>query len=273
MKIRHTTPLLLLFAAPILSATITPTFVSAFGDDSHTCSRLAPCQTWDAALAKTTPGGVVAALDATMFYGTANITQPVTIDGNGVALMGAVNVTATGTVIVRNLTVLGQGGGIAISNFNGADLRIENVTVSGFISNGLICKNGGTCSLDRVRIQNASYFGNGAGVLAWGSKVYISNSQMSLCEVGVATLAGGVMQVTNSIIQNNTIGVSTNDNGNPLVAAAGAGGTIRLNGNTITDNTTGLQVAGSGAAIVSFGNNAIFGNNVNGNPTLATTNR
>jgi len=73
-------------------------------------------------------------------------------------------------------------------------------------------------------------------------------------------------------VQNNTIGVSTNDNNNNP-ENSGAGRTIRLNGNTITDNTTGLQVAGSGAAIVSFGNNTVFGNTINGNPTLLTTNR
>ena len=195
MKTQPMLPILLLFTAPTMFAAITPTFVSAFGNDANSCSRLDPCQTWNAALANTAPGGVVFALDTHIFYGQATITQPVTIDGNGLAILGGIFVNATGPVIVRNLTVIGQGGGIPVYSATGADLRVENVTVSGSMSYGVYCKNGGTCSLDRVRVQNASYFGNGAGVLAWGSKVYISNSQFSFCEIGVATLAGGVMQV------------------------------------------------------------------------------
>jgi hypothetical protein len=107
MQLSHTLPILLLFTAPIMFATTTPTFVSIAGNDNNTCSRIDPCQTWDGALAKTTPGGVVFAVDIGFFYGTANITKPVTIDGNGITLMAGINVTGTGTVIVRNITALG----------------------------------------------------------------------------------------------------------------------------------------------------------------------
>jgi hypothetical protein len=70
-------------------------------------AELILAKTWDGALAKTTPGGVVFAVDIGFFYGTANITKPVTIDGNGITLMAGINVTGTGTVIVRNITALG----------------------------------------------------------------------------------------------------------------------------------------------------------------------
>jgi hypothetical protein len=195
--------------------------------------------------------------------------MPVTIDGGAsMPYVEAINVNTTGTVIVRNLMVVASGGGFIIYADSGANLRVENVTISGAPGYGVVCHGGSTCSLDRVRIQNAAQNGTGAGVLAWGSKVLVSNSEITNCEVGVGTIAGGLVQLTGSIIQNNIVGVSTNGNGNLISPIPG---TIRMNGNTITDNTIGLQVAGTGAALVSFGNNAIFGNTTNGNSTLTTT--
>ncbi|HWC95949.1 MAG TPA: right-handed parallel beta-helix repeat-containing protein [Candidatus Sulfopaludibacter sp.] len=267
-----TRPLLLLLTAPmIMTATSALTYVSATGDDSNNCVvRAMPCRTFSGALAKTTSGGTVWVVD-TGDFGGINITMPVTIDGGAsMPYVDGVNVNTAGVVIVRNLMVVGSGGGLLIYADSGANLRLENVTISGTPGYGVVCRNGSTCSLDRVRIQNAAQNGTGAGVLAWGSKVLVSNSQITNCEVGVGTIAGGLVQLTGSIVQNNIVGVSTNGYGNLFSLTPG---TIRMNGNTITDNTIGLHVAGTGAAIVSFGNNTIFGNTTNGNPTLVTVTR
>src|SRR5258708_37141064 len=56
------------------------TYVSGTGRDSNPCTRSAPCQTLQAALKLTTPGGEIQSLDSAD-YGYVTITQAVTIIG------------------------------------------------------------------------------------------------------------------------------------------------------------------------------------------------
>jgi hypothetical protein len=76
-----------------------------------------------------------------------------------------------------------------------------------------------------------------------------------------------VVEVDNSTIEFNGLGVSTNQNG-----SAGSAGTVRLGNTTITENFLGIKAAGTGAAIVSFGNR-IYGNKTDGGFTLLTSAR
>jgi hypothetical protein len=60
-------------------------------------------------------------------------------------------------------------------------------------------------------------------------------------------------------------GVQVENNTGSAVRAEGQGAIVRLNGSTITGNGTGLDLAGG--AIISFGNNAIGGNQNDGRPS------
>jgi len=84
----------------------------------------------------------------------------------------------------------------------------------------------------------------------------------------VSAANGSVVEVDNSTIEFNGLGVSTNQNG-----SAGSAGTVRLGNTTITENFIGIKAAGTGAAIVSFGNNRIYGNQTDGGFTLLTSAR
>src|SRR5690348_2512751 len=69
------------------------TYISGAGKDSNACSLSAPCQTLQAALNKTLPGGEVQSLNSAD-YGNATIRQSVTIIGTqGVTGMLGANVS------------------------------------------------------------------------------------------------------------------------------------------------------------------------------------
>ena len=259
--------LAVLLSAPLCAATLSHTYVSSgSGSDSNTCDRTHPCLTLAGALVNTSSGGEIDVLD-TGDYGGLTIDRPLTIDGAGaLATTGEISVNTTGVVILRNLSITAPTGVDAIG---AAALRVEHVTITGTsgMIYGVIC-GAGSCSLKDVRIQNFQHSGQGAAVLVEGpAKVSVTDCTLTGNDIGIAAFAGGLAEADNNFIQYNTIGVSTNDN------STGAGGTIRLGDNTITDNTTGLQVAGTGASIISYGDNRIFGNVTNGNPTVVTTNR
>jgi hypothetical protein len=96
---------------PTLSAR---TWVSASaGNDSNPCSRTAPCLTFAGALAKTTAGGEIDALDSGD-YGPVTITKAITLDGGNVAYIGAagsngitISAGPNDVVIIRNLRIDG----------------------------------------------------------------------------------------------------------------------------------------------------------------------
>ncbi|HEV2447211.1 MAG TPA: hypothetical protein VGS58_14865 [Candidatus Sulfopaludibacter sp.] len=262
-------PTILLLGSCCLAAAATRTYVSSGGTDSPnvTCSRTAPCATIQYALGFTDSGGEIDVMDTGDYSGGSKITvtQPVTIDGGAVlATTAEIDVNTAGLVILRNLSI--ASGAIGVANESTAWLRLEHVAISGAgLLFGVECP-AGSCALSDVRIRNAHNSGVGAAVLANGGKVSLTNCILTDSDVGVATPENGLAQVDSTTIQFNTIGVSTN--GNQTGQPAGA---VRLSNSAITDNGIGLQVAGG--SIVSFGNNRIFGNSTNGNPTLVTTNR
>src|SRR5262245_41556563 len=69
------------------------TYVSGAGKDGTACSMSSPCQTLQAAMAKTLAGGEIYTLDSAN-YGYVTITQAVTIIGEG----GAAGVLASSSV-------------------------------------------------------------------------------------------------------------------------------------------------------------------------------
>jgi hypothetical protein len=201
------------------------------------------------------------------------INQAVTINGEGVGTFTGfftVSDSNSGTVAIRNLSMyVPSGSGFMYSST--LDLRLEHVVITGgpTMNYGVNCTGSGNCLLNDVRIVNAHQAGTGAAVLGSGSvKVFVTNCIVESSDIGVSSANGSVVEVDNSTVEFNTVGVSTNQAG-----AAAAAGTVRLGNNTIAENTTGLQPTGTGAVIVSFGNSRIYGNATNGSFTLLTAAR
>jgi hypothetical protein len=126
-------------------ATIQRTFVSTSGNDANPCTRIDPCRNFAAAIANTTAGGEVVALDSGG-YGVFSIDKAITIAGAPGAHVAVtafagtgitVNVSGPDTVVLRNLYLTGLGGDDGIFFQGGGRLFVESVVASGFTQRGL----------------------------------------------------------------------------------------------------------------------------------------
>lgn len=220
-----------------------------------------------------------------------------------------INAAATAIVILRNIEINGAGAGSAgdratgisgIKFISGAALHVDNVNVYGFsrgidfqptgnaelyVGNSVIQRNfrsgivgnGGIIAipgisgsayvtLDNVRLER-----NNFGLRAEArSNVVIRNSVIS------GNLSNGVLAVSTGTaakvaIDSSTVSSNGSDASAGGIKSEGAGGLVRISNNLITDNTNGLLMA-SGGKIISYGDNRVDGNAVDGTPfqTIST---
>ncbi len=134
-----------LTAAAAVQAQNTRSWVSGTGLDANPCSRTAPCQTFQGALAKTIAGGEINALDEGGF-GPVTINKAITIDGGGAfagivsgGTVNGVTIAAgnTDVVILRRLTINGQlastpAGANGIRFNSGAALIVEDCVIENY---------------------------------------------------------------------------------------------------------------------------------------------
>lgn len=285
-----------IFAATLMNAQASRTWVSGVGDDVNPCSRTAPCKTFAGAISKTAAGGEIDALDPAG-YGALTITKAITIDGGGgevasVLVSGTngivVQAGPSDVVILRNLRFNGIGTGInGIRFLAGKDLNVENCYVFGFTTNGVdVALNQGTAA--SVHILN-SVFKNNGGVGIKASNTILPAVQVSVSETAVILDTTGIqatghshISVTNAVIQNasssgleadSTTGdgiitvdhsdVSSNVNG----ATTGGGGFIITADSKYAFNS---GTAFSGPSIFSFGTNRLHNNGSNGTSSVLT---
>ncbi|HYJ04661.1 MAG TPA: hypothetical protein VEX43_05980 [Chthoniobacterales bacterium] len=266
------------------------TWVSGTGDDQNPCSRTAPCKTFAGAQSKTATGGEISVLDPGGFGGI-NITKSLTLNGDG-TLAGilasglatgiTVNITTnltTDKVVVRNVSIQGAGTGTdGVRFLDGAELILDNVTISGFTDAGVDASlnQSSNLFLKNVRISKAGVgvrtqttsgtvsgaFENVAinGITNHGVEclnntiLALRNLQTSRCGLsGVRSSAATVdVSIENSVSSGNNIGYE---------APTGAG-PIRIANCGMYYNNTNCS-----PAVLSAGNNRSAGNTTTNNPT------
>src|SRR5438477_6123212 len=144
--------------ATLAQAQATRTWVSGVGDDANPCSRTAPCKTFAGAISKTANPGIINCLDPGGF-GTVTITKSIEIDCHytlGSVLASGVqgiivNATATDNVVLRGLSINGEGTTLGINGVNviqANSVTISDTHVSKFSSSGLVFSN--TTSVDNA---------------------------------------------------------------------------------------------------------------------------
>jgi hypothetical protein len=265
-------------------AQATRTWVSGVGDDANPCSRTAPCKTFAGAISKTAAGGFIDVLDPGG-YGAVTITKSITIDGSGGSIAGVlasgtqgiiVN-SATAIVHLRNLSIESPAvGSTSPQGLNGvqviaaAQVHIEKCVIGSFsqaavnynATGGFLfvadtsiqnnTANGIVVSSGRATIENLHANANGTGVLVNGNAIAtVRNSYFGGNGVGVqaSVNAAAVANVDNSVLSNNTFGVT-----------AANGATVRLSNSMISSNSnTGLNNDGV-SFIVSLQGNDLVGN-------------
>jgi len=199
--------LALVFAATVLCAAaaqaLPQTFVSASGNDANTCERAAPCRTFAGALAKTDANGEIIVLDAGE-YGRLSITKSVKVTAVGVyAAVRTVAVVTGGNKTAEN----------AVSIYSTQDIKValRGLTLIGAgINFGVAfgAQGGGTLSVEDCTIS-----GFKAGISAsFKSQVQVKDTVVRNNEIGISVnvTGGGVLtqMVQHCRLENNFNGLS-----------------------------------------------------------------
>jgi len=290
--------LLALASASAAQAAATRTHVSNAGNDANaafSCDYAHPCRTLAVALANTTPGGEILAIDSSG-YGKLVVDRSVSIVaapgvfagigvGAGGNATGVEIATAGVNVVLRGLTLTGQGGTYGIHMSNGSRLSVENCVVSGFASGqgvfvdapatvrivdslfrdnsiGVVLRNGARGSIAGSVFHGNSYDGIAvwAHVAGTTTTADVSDSVVTGSDFGLgvwvtADSAVGRLTVSRSTVSGNGHGIDSE-----WFSRAGGSATVYLSDTLVSENTIGLYQNGAGATFHSLGNNTVSGN-------------
>jgi hypothetical protein len=262
-------------------------FVSALGSDSNPCSIGQPCRTFQHAHDVVAAGGEINVLDPAG-YSAINITKSVNIEGHGYAGITApsgnavtINAEAFDDVSLRGVILEGVNAGNTGILFNsGRSLSVSESVVNAFQSTGIrfspsiLSNPASALFVSNVRVSNSttgvavtnalqSGYGTMTGILEHVQVVNQANGQGPGVVVGVSPGFSGPgysvtirVTISESVIANHTSGI----------AADGATAIMRVTRSTITGNDIGWS-ATNGAVLMSFGDNSLAGNTVDGAPT------
>lgn len=298
---------LFLLAGQAAHGQSTRTWVSVNGSDGNDCSRATPCRTLSSALARSSSGGEIDVLDSGDF-GTVTLNKSITVLAPGVlggiqAPSGTaitINAGPNDRVVLRGLTIDGLGTGLdGVSFLAGGALYIENCTVNNFGRYGVdFAPTNGSGKLfvtDAViRNNGVGSTGTGLHLIATTGPGFVATVDGLRSENNVAGIKAetlGVITVRNSLAANNGYSgfsavtpagsgslrmliensVSTHNGTNGVVASGGFA-TVTISNLAVTDNANGLS-QGFGGTIISFGNNRVQGNTVDGSPNQTLTER
>src|SRR3954468_15329681 len=260
-------------------------YVSFGGSDTNDCSRSSPCSSWQRAVNETLSGGEVVALDSAE-YSAVVVDRSVILDGGGarasILANGAdaaiyVNNPAA-KVVIRRLFLNGQGelpsvnqpgaaGPFGISVDAARAVRVEDVRISDFTRVGIRIapdKPSSTTIVDSLVADNGTHginifspTGDGANRVTLRNVTLTDNAQNG---IGTTTRGTGrvVVNVFNSLV---------GDNGLDGIRSQGANAKVRISNTGIVGNVGQGLHSLDGGQILSWGNNEIAGNTVDGAPT------
>src|SRR5262249_38939555 len=138
------------------------TFVSTNGDDLNPCSLAAPCRSFAKAMTQSAPGGEIVVQDSGG-YGAVTVDRDVAINAPpgvyaGISVFPGQNgvdvVAPAANVVLRGLTINGQGGNIGLRVQSG-NVHVENVVISG-IGTGIQIEDGTLVRIAGTVVRNTS---------------------------------------------------------------------------------------------------------------------
>jgi hypothetical protein len=297
--------LLALLAPAFAHAQASRTWVSGVGDDANPCSRTAPCKTLAGTISKTAAGGIINLIDSGGI-GAVTITKSITIQMQtplaGVLAAGTngiiINAAATDVVVLRGLAIHGFGTGLTgVRILRAGAVRIEDCDIQDFVESGIKAVNinplkltvqntrierilatasaddGGIvllpssgsvrAVLDNVSIHGVNQFGINVKP---DSRVTLRNSTIT-GTTGTALRVDGSTGLAQAMVDSTTLFDSSVN----AIQANGSAGIVRLSNSVLTNNVGAAMVATNSGQIISFGNNLLAGNQVNGTATSTAT--
>ena len=258
------------------------------------CTISDPCGSLSTAFAQTNTNGVITFLDSGDYVDPITINKSVTFDGTGTsATVYRLVVDGPGvTLTIRGLHFWGAGGEVGIDFQNGAALIIEDSTLrhylkavnfapataarlfvrdvlvsesgSGSIGGGIVVapRSGGSA---QVILERATVVKSVFGMVADGTSSSAGINMTIWDSVSSGNLNDGIIAVTQS--GGAPIGVmvtSTKSVNNRFgIRSVGPNVTVRVNSSDLIGNDNGLVFSGGGA-LLTFGNNAVRANAVDG---------
>jgi len=261
---------------------------AAFGSDANTatnCAAAAPCRFFTAAMSVTNPNGEVIVLDSGG-YGAVTITQSVALIAPtgvyaGISVFpgadGVTIATAGVNVVLRGLSINGQGGNNGINMTAGNSLTVENCVISNLTQNGILVnaatnvnitdtivrrnglngitlQNGVTATITRAVVSgnaNPGIFLN--GTTPGTSTADIADSTVDGNNYGIVAVSDVSTAVVKLSVRDSRI-VRNSNYGVYVTSNAGAAASLYSSNNMVSNNANGLLVANAGAKIISTGN-------------------
>jgi hypothetical protein len=274
--------------------------VSPNGLDSNACSQTAPCGSFQGAINKGSVSQIKCLTGGS--YGPVTITASITIDcgtGNiGTIFAPAGNAititTGPGVIVVlRHLSLNGNGstfkGGILAAAFNSGTLIVEDCMIQGFhAGDGIFFSP--TSGRGLLQVSNSQMFDNAIGIVVEPAAGQVASVALDRVELVANSntglqLVGGIVAgaMRDSIAgENGSTGVYTDASqvfftieessivanlGNGIFSQS-AGSVVSVGASTIGGNGTGVNAqAGS---LISFGNNQMSANGINGSFSSTT---
>jgi hypothetical protein len=266
-------------------------FVSGVGDDANSCSRTAPCKTFQRAHNVVADGGEIVAMDTgdPQFALPLTITKSVTITGEGV--FAGITLTsgnavyinsATAVVVLRHLSFYGVGTALnGIDVANAAALHVENCIVQGFTGQGLLVEASVPASM-KTFVKDTVMRNNGGNLIAAG-KAVLENCRFEGSSTGLEVSLGTKVTLHNCVMAgNSSFGLYCHDAGsqamvdgcqifsNDIAGIRSQGtGEVRVSNSKITNNVRGLSRLTAGK-ILSRISNSVLTNTVEDNTPNGT---
>jgi hypothetical protein len=275
-------------------------WISSTGGGSA-CTRTAPCATFSTAQLTTNAGGVISVVDPGD-YGGINITKSLTIRAESIdagvstsPIAGFFIIVTAGATDVVTLEGLHFNGATGIELNSGGHLHvvrcvITNGSVSGDAGIKFQPNSPSKLSVTDTVISNIGS-GTGGGIVinpqSGGSarvnleRVTVNGGAFGIAADGTGSTAGINMTIADSMVGGNSqdgIIAVTPSGGAPIgvyvkntksvnntfgIRSIGPNVTVRVDGSSIMGNSTGLSFS-DGGAILSYGNNAVNTNGVDG---------
>jgi hypothetical protein len=226
-------------------------------------------------------GGVLSSLTNGIIINTPGVNDVVrltnlTIHGASTGTNG-VKFLAGGTLFLDNVRISAinaaspNGYGVAFTPSGSSQLIVTNSIFDNNLTGGAILVSPGASGQALVTIENTRMVGNTVGLRSNGrTEVAMRNSVVS-GNLNSGVLAIGSSTEFSSMTVENCM-ITNNGATNPSAAGVYANGdlaVVRLSKNVITGNAYGIRSVFN-SSVVSFGNNMIEDNSIDGNPTATS---
>lgn len=234
------------------SAVAQRTFVASSGNDANPCSIAQPCRSFAAALAQTIDTGEIVVLDSAG-YGPVTIAQSVSITAPAGVYAGiSVPVSQTGItisagtfdVILRGVSIVGQGGGGIVAHHSGT-LMVERCTIDDVTGTAITVAPSSSSIVVAIRDTSITRIS--------GDGIDLSRASGTIEHVSLTRLSGRAIDVGQSstmAVSDTTVSYALNGG---IAAGASGGQTTRLS----VTNSTLSNIVGYGIVAADFGGVAI----------------